>query len=386
MKFLSPRLLIVLAVVAALGAAFWWFSRPKPIPVVLKEVGQGRVEATIANTRAGSVEACQRTRLSTIIGGRIEILAVKEGDRVKKGQLLLKLWNDDQKAQQTLADTQVELARRRVTEACTVAANAQREAERNAGLRQQGFISASREDTLRTDAAARAAACETAKADVRQSQARLAATHVEERRIVLIAPFDGTVAKIVGELGEYSTPSPPGVPTPPAIDLIDESCLYVKAPMDEIDAPRIKLGLPVRIKMDAFAKRDFPGKVRRVAPYVTAVEKQARTVDVEVDFASPEDEKGLLVGYSADVEIVLETKDNTLRVPTSALQEGGKVLLFRPEDGVLEERKVKAGIANWEYTEVLEGLAAGDRIVVSLEKEGVKAGVRAVADDKAAKK
>jgi HlyD family secretion protein len=119
---------------------------------------------------------------------------------------------------------------------------------------------------------------------------------------------------------------------------------------------------------------------------VTAVEKQARTVDVEVDFASPEDEKGLLVGYSADVEIVLETKDNTLRVPTSALQEGGKVLLFRPEDGVLEERKVKAGIANWEYTEVLEGLAAGDRIVVSLEKEGVKAGVRAVADDKAAKK
>jgi HlyD family secretion protein len=156
--------------------------------------------------------------------------------------------------------------------------------------------------------------------------------------------------------------------------------------MDEVDAPRIKVGQPVRIKMDAFAKREFPGKVRRVAPYVTAVEKQARTVDVEVNFAKPEDIKGLLVGYSADVEIVLDTKDNALRVPTAAVQEGGKVLVFRPDDGVLEERRLKTGLANWEYTEVLEGLTAGEHIVVSLEKEGVKAGVRAIADETAAAK
>jgi HlyD family secretion protein len=172
------------------------------------------------------------------------------------------------------------------------------------------------------------------------------------------------------------------VPTPPAIDLIDESCLYIKAPMDEVDAPKIKAGLPVRIKMDAFPKRDFPGTVRRVAPYVTAVEKQARTVDVEVDFAKPEAIDGLLVGYSADVEIVLTVKDDVLRVPTAAIQEGGRLLVL-PDDGVLAERRIKTGIANWEYTEVLEGLQAGDKIVTSLEKEGVKAGVRAVADDRA---
>jgi HlyD family secretion protein len=175
------------------------------------------------------------------------------------------------------------------------------------------------------------------------------------------------------------------VPTPPAIDLIDETCLYVTAPMDEIDAPKIKVGQPVRIKMDAFAKRDFPGKVRRVAPYVTAVEKQARTVDVEVDFLKPEEVGGLLVGYSADVEIVLTVKDDALRVPTAAIQEGGKVLLLSADSGKLEERAIKPGIANWEYTEVLDGLQAGDRIVTSLEKEGVKAGVRAVVDDKTKK-
>jgi len=380
MSTLLRRLLIAFAILAVLAAAGWWFSRPKPIPVRLHEVTLGRVEATLANTRAGTVEACQRTKLSTIMGGRIETLAVKEGDKVKKGQLLLKLWNDDQQAQQTLAGTQLELARRRVVEACTVAATARREAVRTTGLRARGFVSESREDAVRSEADARQAACATAKADVRQSEARVAATRVEERRIVLVAPFDGTVAKIVGEVGEYSTPSPPGVQMPPAIDLIDASCLYVKAPMDEIDAPKIHPGQPVRIRLDAYAKRVFDGKVRRVAPYVTAVEKQARTVDIEVDFVQPENRDGLLVGYSADVEILLEEKPAVLRIPTAALQEGNRVLLLDPASGKLVARPVKPGLANWEFTEVLEGLAAGDRIVLSLEKEGVKAGAHVVAE------
>jgi HlyD family secretion protein len=69
------------------------------VAVVFREIERGLVESTIANTRAGTIEACQRTKLSTITGGRIEVLAVKEGDRVEKGQLLMKLWNDDQQAQ-----------------------------------------------------------------------------------------------------------------------------------------------------------------------------------------------------------------------------------------------------------------------------------------------
>ena len=373
--------LIAVIALAAVAAAFW-FTRPKPIPVVLKEAAAGKVEATLANTRAGTVEACQRTKLSTIIGGRIEVLAVKEGDRVKKGQLLLKLWNDDQQAQAALSEAQVALAGRRVEEVCIAAVNAEKEAKRQAELRDKGFVSASREEIARTEAEVKRASCNTAKADVAQAEAKLKATRVEQGRIALYAPFDGTVAKIVGELGEYSTPSPPGVPTPPAIDLIDDSCLYVKAPMDEVDAPKIVPGLPVRITLDALPGKALPGKVRRVAPYVSAVEKQARTVDVEVDFDEPQGGK-LLVGYSADVEIVLAGRDDVLRIPTSAIQEGGKVLVYA--DGRLEERAVKTGIANWEYTEVTDGLKTGERIVTSLERAGVKAGARVIPDDKPAR-
>ncbi|MDP1651885.1 MAG: efflux RND transporter periplasmic adaptor subunit [Rhodocyclaceae bacterium] len=380
------RLFVVLLVIAAIGAALWWFTRPKPIPVGFHTVATGTVEATLANTRAGTVEACQRTKLSTIMGGRIEYLGVKEGDKVKKGQLLLKLWNDDQQAQRTLALAQKDLARQRVGEACTLAANAVREAERIAKLRKDGFVSISREEAARADADARQASCATAKADVQQAQARVRVTEVEQSRTSLIAPFDGTVAKIVGEVGEYSTPSPPGVPTPPAIDLIDASCLYVKAPMDELDAPKIHPGQIVRIRLDAYANRIFAGKVRRVAPYVTAVEKQARTVDVEIDFVAPDEAKGLLVGYSADVEILLETKANVTRIPTATLQDGNRVLVLDAAEGKLVARQIKPGLANWEYTEVLEGLAAGDRIVLSLEKEGVKPGARVVEESTTEKK
>ena len=375
------RTLIVLAFVAAAAAAFWWFTRPQPVAVVVHEIDRGKVEASIANTRAGTVEACLRTKLSTIVGGRIEVLNVKEGDRVRKGQLLMRLWNDDQQAQSALAQTQVATARQRVAEACAQAANAAREAERQAALRDKGFVSPSREESARTEADARRAGCEAARADVTQFLARVAATRVELGRTVLYAPFDGIVAKIVGEIGEYSTPSPPGVPTPPAIDLIDDSCLYVEAPMDEIDAPKIRPGQPVRISLDALPGRSFPGRVKRVAPYITAVEKQARTVDIEATFDDPAAPGRLLVGYSADVEVILEARENVVRVPTSALLEGGRVLVAG-KDGTLAERRIRTGLSNWEFTEALEGMDAGERVVTSLERTGVKAGAAYTLEEK----
>lgn len=370
------RALVLLPLLALAAALVWWLGRPNPVPVITAEVGRGTVESTVANTRAGTVEACQRTKLSTIAGGRIEVLAVKEGDKVKKGQLLMRLWNDDQQAEQSLAQAQLETARRRVAEACTLAELAQREFKRQEQLFQQGFISDGALDNLRSQADARVASCATARSDVAQAQARLKLVGTAQQRTVLVAPFDGTVAKIVGEVGEYSTPSPPGVAMPPAIDLIDETCLYVAAPMDEVDAPKIAIGQPVRITLDALPGKAFAGKVRRIAPYVTAVEKQARTVEVEVNFDDPQSAGRLLVGYSADVEVILDVRKDALRVPSSALLQGGRVLLL--QEGQLLERPVKAGLANWEHTEIVEGLQGGERIVTSLDRAGVKAGARAV--------
>jgi HlyD family secretion protein len=152
--------------------------------------------------------------------------------------------------------------------------------------------------------------------------------------------------------------------------------------MDEVDAPKIGAGQPVRISLDALPGKSFPGKVKRIAPYVSAVEKQARTVDIEATFDDPQAPGKLLIGYSADVEVILAVRNDVVRVPTSALLEGGRALVARG-DGKLEERTIKAGLANWEYTEVLDGLKAGDRVVTSLERAGVKAGANYVVEEKA---
>lgn len=378
MQRMFIRLALLLVLLGALAAAAWWFTRAEPLAVGLVTVGSGPVKASVANTRAGTVEACQRTRLSPILGGRIDYLGVREGDRVKRGQVLLRLWNEDLAAQVAVAEAALASTRQRIHEACAVAEQAEIEARRAAKLREAGFYAPDKEEAAQTDAKARRAACQTARVDVAQAQARLDAARTELQRTVLIAPFAGIVAEVTGELGEFTTPSPPGVATPPAIDLIDDSCLYVKAPMDEVDAPRIRVGMPTLIRLDALPGKTFAGKVKRIAPYVLAVEKQARTVDVEVNFDRPGEAGHLLVGYSADVEVILDEAANVTRVPTSALLEGNRVLVYRPARGDLEERVIKPGLANWEYTQVLEGLKAGERIVTSLEKEGVKAGAKVV--------
>lgn len=138
--------------------------------------------------------------------------------------------------------------------------------------------------------------------------------------------------------------------------------------------PRLKPGQPARITLDALPGKVFAGHVRRIAPYVTEVEKQARTVGVEVDFDTPP-EAALLVGYSADVEAIIERRDKVLRVPTQAIQQDGTVLVLGKDD-TLETRHLKTGLANWAFTEVVSGLGAGDRVLLSFDQENVKAGVK----------
>ena len=219
------------------------------------------------------------------------------------------------------------------------------------------------------------AGCDVAHSQIEQSRSRLAVARAGLQRMVLRAPFDGIVADVSGELGEYATPSPPGILTLPAIDLIDDRCMFVSAPIDEVDAAEVRVGQVARITLDAIKGKFFAGKVRRIAPYVLELEKQARTVEVEAEFIESAGEENLLVGYSADVEIVYASHDKVLRIPTPALLEGKRVLLYMADDK-LEERTVVTGLANWEYTEITSGLKEGDQIVTSLDRAGVKAGVR----------
>ena len=351
---------IIGAIIAVIAlSSFMFAGEEKPIKVLSVKPEIRNVEKTVSNTRAGTIDACRRSKMSPAAAGQISVLHVKEGDSVDEGDILLELWNKETKARVTASE-------RSSDQACIVSAKAERDASRANELYAKGLTSEEAKETAVANAESTMAACNAAVAQVEVTKASL-------ERTMLIAPFDGIVAEIEGKLGEYVTPSPVGVATKPTLDLIDNTCLYIKAPIDEIDAPDVRSGMKASITMDAFGEEEFLATVTRVAPYVLDLERQARTVEIEATFDNPQ--QYLLPGYSADVTIIIDTSQETLGLPTQAIMRGDKVYVIG-DDNVIENRQLETGLSNWEFTEVLSGLELDDRIVLSVDRTGVKEGAK----------
>lgn len=346
------------AVVAVAAAAWWW--RPQPTPIRLAEVGRGDVLVTVVNTRAGTIKSCQRAGLSLPGGGVVEQIAVKAGERVARGDLLLTLWSDDIHADLARARAQQALGKTQRKERCSEAAYYEREANRLATLLAKNLTSRTLAEQAQNLADTRRYVCQASRQQERVDEAQVAQVEarLSERR--LLAPFAGVVAEVNSKLGEYMTPSPPGVAMPPVIDLIDDLCLYVSAPIDEVDAARLKVGQSARVLLDAMPGRDFAATVTRIAPYVKELEKQARTVEVEAALTALPTDVPLLIGYSADLEVEVTRATDVLRVAASSRADDGSVL--RLEGDKLVRVVPRWGVENWNWIEVAEGLAASDRL------------------------
>ncbi|WP_148612853.1 efflux RND transporter periplasmic adaptor subunit, partial [Aeromonas sobria] len=193
----------------------------------LVEVGRGDVLVTVVNTRAGTIKSCQRAGLSLPGGGVVEQIAVKAGERVARGDLLLTLWSDDIRADLARARAQQALGKTQREERCGEAAYYEREANRLATLLAKNLTSRTLAEQAQNLADTRRYICRASRLQERVDEAQVAQVEarLSERR--LQAPFAGVVAEVNSKLGEYMTPSPPGVAMPPVIDLIDDRCLYV---------------------------------------------------------------------------------------------------------------------------------------------------------------
>jgi HlyD family secretion protein len=371
------KIAVIVGIIVLAIAVSAWRMRPDPLAVWVTKAELGPVEQTVSNTRAGTIKACRRSKLSMPLGGVVDKLLVKKGDRVEPGQLLLELWDRDHHAEVEQARAAVNSAQHSQQQVCVMAQRSARESQRMQTLAERKLISIDAADNAQSNALAQQGACAAARAQVTSAEAQLTTQQAVLERFQLRAPFAGVVAEINGELGEYVTPSPPGVATPPAVDLIDTSCLYATAPIDEVDAAALRLGMPVKITLDAFREREFSGKLTRIAPYVLDLEKQARTVDVDVKFDEVPQDVVLLIGYSADVTIVLKNAERVLRVPTEALVNADNVWVLDPKAEVINKRKLQLGIGNFTFTEVRSGLREGDLVVRSPDQPGIKEGIRA---------
>jgi HlyD family secretion protein len=363
------------ALVAAYVALKLTLLAPKPVPVRVVAIERGRVEETVSNSRAGTVKARRRAKLSPEIGGRVAALPHREGERVRKGEVLLRVDDALYRARLEVAEREAAAAAAERERACLAAERSKRERQRTESLFRDGVVSVDMLDTATSAAQMAHAACKAAEAAVERAGASVELARAELGKTLLLAPFDGVVGELSIEVGEWTTPSPPGLPIPPVLDLIDPSSIYVSAPMDEVDSARIQVGQAVRITVDSHRGRSFPGRVMKVAPYVLDVEAQNRTVEVEVEFQEVAFASTLLPGTSSDVEVILSAREDVLRIPTNALLEGGKALVL--DGGRLVDRAVNPGVRNWDFTEVRGGLEAGQRVVVSFDRPEIAAGARA---------
>jgi HlyD family secretion protein len=372
---LWSRLAILAAVVAVIVLARLTLFAPEAVPVRTVAAEEGLVEETVTNSRAGTVKARRRAKLAPEIGGKVLSLPHRRGARVRAGELLLRVDDALQKARLALAEDESQASLAQRDQACLAAERAERERERTASLAEQGIVSTDLLDRVDSQARAAEAACRAAGAVAKRAASAVALAEAELEKTVLRAPFDGVVADVFIEEGEWTAPSPPALPIPPILDPIDMRNIYVSAPMDEVDSARIHQDQAARVTVDSHPGEEFPAHVVEVAPYVVDRLEQNRTVEIELELDDDAVAATLLPGTSADVEVILSSREGVLRVPTPALLEGGKVLLL--EGGALVERSVDLGLRNWDFTEVNGGLATGARVVVSLDRPEVVAGAPA---------
>jgi len=193
---------------------------------------------------------------------------------VQTGDVLLRLHDESQQAAVQMAKRELAVVDVKRERACLDAARSEREFLRYQQLKERDLVSTDFLDKYESLAQTTQVSCKQTHAEIDRARSAIHEAKAELAKTVLTAPFDGVIAELDVEVGEWTTPSPPALPVPPILDLIDPSSLYISAPMDEVDSSKIHTGQPVRVTLDPFPGQQYEGHVRHMAPYVLDVEEQ----------------------------------------------------------------------------------------------------------------
>ncbi len=230
-------------------------------------------------------------------------------------------------------------------------------------------------DEMDEDIAIKELQIEAAKAAVEQNKqsVALARQSLEQAEkdlteAVIIASFDGIVASVTAEEGD-TIPSPT-VSSRQIISLINPTSMELVVEVDEIDIPDVEVGQEVIITLDALSDEEFAGVVGLIYPL--AIEIGGVIVyKVKIELNVPED-SGVMIGMSAEADIVLASRTDVLLVPDRAISEdseGNSVVNVVIEDDELEERPVVVGISDGFDTEIISGLKVGETILARSKRQ-----------------
>jgi HlyD family secretion protein len=389
-----------LAGLLALSAVGFAATRPKAKPEdeknKIKTAKAEVADVQVRVTEVGSVEPLVKVDVKSVLSGKVTELLVREGDPVKRGQVLARVEPDVNQARDL---SQVKNA---VNESEIGLREARSTYERNRELHVQGLLSTQAdlesETKWRSAKAAYDAALEKYKI-VEESGVPIAlAANGITQRLNVTSPMDGVVIRRPVELGDTVMS---GVSSFNAgtvlMTVADVETMIIKAGVNEVDIGKIRLQQPVRITLDAYPKVKFAGNIKRIAP-AARLEEKVKVFDVEIAIERQGQE--LRTGMTANIDVLGERREKVLTVPVEALfrkDDAEVVYLKKPEPpqaarsgGLLgsvfaagakdapapklddkdkwkekfELRTIETGLASVDKIQIVKGLEAGEEVAV----------------------
>jgi HlyD family secretion protein len=307
---------VTLALVAvAIGQG----SKKKVTAVQLARV---RKEDITSRVRApGKIEPKTQVKVSADIMGKIVRLAVKEGDRVRRGQLMLQLDDTQYRTTYQQAAAALAAAQARLRESESAAKVADANYERQRALFEQKLLSQAEWDRATSAHESAVAALAAGREDVTRAQAATVAArdHLEKTRF--LAPFDGVVSELNVEEGEIVITGTMNNPGTQILAVSDMSRMLVRADVDESDVVDMRVGQKARITVDALRDTFFAGTVTEIGN--TAKRSLSASVEGQTNFevkvVFDQDVPSVRPGMTADVEIETAMRESTLSVPIQAV-------------------------------------------------------------------
>jgi RND family efflux transporter MFP subunit len=352
---------IVVAVLVALAAG-GWMLRPRPAaapaassassapavaPVEFAAADVVTLQpATLARTipLTGTLRPVQQALVKTKVAGELRELAVREGVPVRRGQVVGRVDPLEYEVRVRERDAQLKSAGSQLDQA-------KRTLENTRQLHEKSFVSQSALDQAQS-------AWEVAAGNRDAAAAQLALARKALADTALISPIDGIVAERFAQPGEK-------LPVDGRVmSIVDLSRMEIEAPVPAAEVGAVRVDQPVELRIEGVAQRQV-GRIVRIAPST-----QAGTRSVPVYISLENRDPSVRAGLFAQGSLSVETREGVIAVPQTAVRDaGGRNFVYAIVDGRIVERDVRLGLRDDSHgtarVEVLEGLAAGDRIVAA---------------------
>ncbi len=364
-----------------------------------KEVEVETVETRIISPTilaSGSLTYQTEIRIMSEVMGRVKELYVKEGDRVQKGDLLLRLDPATVQAQVDRLEAGLQQSQLAIERARVSADTAETKWKRYQQLRESGVIDANSYDEVRSQRDQSKVEFQSATQQSRQTEASLKEAREQLAKTELRAPISGRLTAVKIKVGETAVPSATSIAGSDLLVIADTTNLYAEVNVNETDVARVVPGQEARIVPAAFPDKSWKGEVETVAVSPVQVQGQGKSYLVKIRLTKSDDLQ-FHTGMSCRAEIVTRGSDAAAvtAVPVQALQyeeaqerdENAKSSIFVVVDGKAVKREVEEGVADDTYVAIEKGLEAGARIIIGPSKvlrflrEGERVSVKAADAD-----